>query len=109
MGVPWKGVDLDGTLAIYNSWEGPTVIGEPVPKMLKRVKTWLENGYRVKILTARVNPKNKDYLLAKAAIEQWCIKHIGTMLEVTCEKDYDMVELWDDRAVRVMVNTGEIL
>jgi hypothetical protein len=28
-------------------------------------------------------------------------------LEVTCVKDFAMIELWDDRAVGVLMNTGQ--
>ena len=31
---------------------------------------------------------------------------LGVTLAVTCVKDYGMVELWDDRAVQVVMNTG---
>ena len=49
----WIGVDLDGTLAVAEPWQGFEHIGKPVPNMLKRVKIWIQMGYRVKILTAR--------------------------------------------------------
>ena len=49
----WIGVDLDGTLAHAEPWQGFEHIGKPVPNMMKRVKIWIELGYRVKILTAR--------------------------------------------------------
>ena len=54
-------VDLDGTLAIYNGYVGPTHIGEPVPKMLERVKSWLADGKTVKIFTARAHPAHPDH------------------------------------------------
>jgi hypothetical protein len=41
------------------------------------------------------------------AIQAWCGVHLGTILDVTCTKDFNMVELWDDRCVQVMTNTGE--
>jgi len=41
------------------------------------------------------------------AIHQWCILHIGKQLRITCKKDYKMIELWDDRAVQVIPNTGK--
>lgn len=44
---------------------------------------------------------------AHYAIEKWCQMHIGGILPVTNVKDYAMVELWDDRAVQVIPNTGE--
>lgn len=104
----WWGVDLDGTLAQYDGWISESHIGEPVPEMLFRVRKWLADGRKVKIFTARVceGPgRNPDF--ARHCIVQWCKKHLGTPLEVTNVKDYAMVELWDDRAVRVRENKGE--
>lgn len=103
----WIGVDLDGTLAVYDGFVSPSHIGPPVPKMLERVKKWLEEGQEVRILTARVSddPDNK----ARAAISKWCFEHLGQVLAVTCKKDYKMIELWDDRCVQVIPNTGEIV
>ena len=37
------------------------------------------------------------------------MEHIGRRLIVTCVKDYEMIELWDDRAVAVEFNTGRYL
>lgn len=105
----WIGVDLDATLAEYSGYQGPTHIGEPVPKMLQRVKEWLAAGITVKIMTARVSRKQPEEEAAQSrkAIEEWCLKHLGTKLPVTSEKDYKMWELWDDRTVQVIPNTGE--
>ena len=102
-------VDLDGCLAEYSSWQGSTNIGRPIPLMLERVNKWLFDGRKVKIMTARVSSKNPDRKIAKEAIERWCVMHIGQKLEVTAEKDFGMIELWDDRAVTVGHNTGEVL
>lgn len=104
----WIGVDLDGTLAHYDKWRGIEHIGEPIPKMVERVKNWLSEGIEVKIFTARVG-KGNDKELATKSIKEWTLKHIGVELSVTCEKDYGMIELWDDRCVSVEKNTGEIL
>ena len=41
-------------------------------------------------------------------IKEWCIKHVGQELPITCFKDFGMIELWDDRAIRVEKNTGKI-
>jgi hypothetical protein len=36
------------------------------------------------------------------------MKHIGVDLQVTNEKDHEMIELWDDlKLVHVQKNTGE--
>lgn len=110
----WIGVDLDGTLAMYDGWKHETHIGEPVPAMAARVRQWLSEGKDVRIFTARVFSGytiigNKARLSADdiaACIQDWTEKHFGVRLPVTCTKDYGMVELWDDRAVQVIPNTG---
>ena len=106
----WIGVDLDGTLAHYEKWVSETHIGPPIAPMVQRVKLWLAEGREVRIFTARVGSKDPaEIAAARAAIESWCDEHLGKVLEVTCVKDYAMVELWDDRAVQVEQNTGVIL
>lgn len=99
----WLGVDLDGTLAKYSSWSED--IGEPIPKMIQRVKTWLDNGHDVRILTARGSQEPGKYeQLVK--VYQWVKEHIGVPLEVTHKKDPLMKKLYDDRVQRVEANTG---
>lgn len=108
----WIGVDLDGTLA-YDSpaaeWGGIEKIGEPIPAMVERIKKWLADGEDVRILTARVNPIHTPLAEVAAfsvALEKWCTAQFGRGLRFTHAKDYDMRELWDDRAVQVIRNTG---
>lgn len=108
----WIGVDLDGTLARYDGWQGIEHIGEPVPAMVERVKAWLDQGIEVRIMTARVygfGPDVRDAMLAEDHIKRWCVEHIGRELPVTCVKDYGMIQLWDDRCVQVEANTGRVL
>lgn len=107
----WRGVDLDGTLAHYDGWQGADHIGVPVPTMLKRVKAWIKAGDDVRIVTARVShdgtpERMVDAQMATIHIMDWCAKHIGKVLPVTCTKDYQMFELWDDRAIQVVRNLG---
>jgi hypothetical protein len=102
----WIGVDLDGTLALYTGWKGPTHIGEPVPAMAERVRRWLAQGVDVRIFTARSNPTNPDAPAAVPAVRAWCIEHFGRELPITWEKDMEMVCLYDDRAKQVITNTG---
>jgi hypothetical protein len=120
----WIGVDLDGTLAEYTGWQGAAHIGKPVADMVARVKQWIAAGHTVKIFTARVSfpkdvpliGKSKEVVeaagrkleadLAREAIKLWCVEHIGFELPITNEKDYGMIELWDDRCVQVEPNTG---
>lgn len=109
VGTPWIGVDLDGTLAVYEGWKGMGHIGIPIPKMVKRVQAWLKEGKTVKVLTARVchDQRQEEVDIFLRAYKHWCFQNIGQQLPVTCEKDYSMVELWDDRCVQVDRNTGE--
>jgi len=102
------GVALDGTLAHYDGWKGPEHVGDPVPEMLSRVRRWLSEGFEVRIFTARVSPQpDHAHVLARAAIDQWVMTHIGKPLAVTCQRDVGMVELWDDRCVQVVTNRGQ--
>ena len=117
-GDGWIGVDLDGTLAFYDGWKGADNIGAPIPKMLGRVVCWIRTGRRVKILTARVSPSKEDHQVCRRHIEIWLEKNLYPLLPalgqsqswcipITHEKDHKMIELWDDRCVQVIPNTGE--
>lgn len=100
----WIGVDLDGTLA-YHDADSPMVrIGPPVPLMVKRVKRMIELGYKVKIFTARAQDSEQILLIRK-----WLLKNGLPALEITNIKDYNMVKLFDDRAVQVELNTGKLV
>lgn len=108
----WIGVDLDGTLAEYHGFVSDIHIGEPIEKMVDRVKGWIAEGKDVKIVTARVSPNtlfhnNSDSGPIIKAIQNWCKQHLGRVLPITHEKDFLMKELWDDRAIQVVKNTGE--
>jgi hypothetical protein len=104
---PWIGVDFDGTL--FTHPEGNEPYGKPIPLMIRRVRSWLKKGKRVKIMTARWAIKEQR-VIQEQFIRQALLKHIGNQaanLEITNEKDYMMTELWDDRAVQVIMDTGE--
>lgn len=103
----WIGVDFDGTLATYHSGMAPA-LGEPIPEMVKRVKGWLKRGIEVRIVTARASHPQFDEK-ERTAIASWCIDHLGQLLPIGCIKDYEMIELWDDRCVQVESNTGRVL
>lgn len=103
----WIGVDLDGTLAHYGDWAANhNHIGEPIQPMLRRVIAWLGQHQDVRIFTARVSSSGSDRVEQVRLIEEWCQKHIGKVLPITNVKDFGMIELWDDRAVQVEMNTG---
>ena len=102
----WIGVDLDGTLAEYDGWQGIDHIGEPIPAMVNRVKDWVRTGQEVRIVTARVSGLPAERIAARQAIHNWCQQVFGRTFVVTNEKDFGMIELWDDRARMVQHNTG---
>jgi hypothetical protein len=61
---------------------------------------------RVKIMTARAATE-----MNIPPIQEWLIKNgfvweCGSPLEITNVKDFQMIQLWDDRAVEVIHNTG---
>lgn len=120
----WIGVDLDGTLAEYHGWVNTFHIGKPIQPMVIRVKQWLAEGIEVRIFTARVDgggaaskmgidpetvQRYENVQAITEMIEAWCIEHIGVKLVVTNKKDYGMIELWDDRCVQVVPNTGKTI
>lgn len=123
----WTGVDLDGTLARYGRWQGADHVGEPIAPMCDRVRALIADGKEVRIFTARVYPLNRcihvvekvplmagdarlnEALSAVKAIRQFCLDNFGRILAVTNVKDYEMEILYDDRAVQVVHNTGELV
>ncbi len=111
MSDEWIGVDLDGTLAEYSTWSGGFSIGRPIMPMVERVKSMLAAGAHVKIMTARVSSKVPPNILTRqrAMIREFCLTNFGQELELTAEKDYAMLELWDDRVFKVETNTGRVL
>lgn len=92
---------LDGTLARYETWNGLEHIGLPVPKMLERVRKWLAEGRKVKCFTARATTPE-----GIPPVRKWLDKLGLQAVEVTNVKDYQMAEVWDDRAIGVISNTG---
>ncbi len=100
----WTGVDLDGTLAYYDSMSSIERVGEPIPKMMKLVKRMIANGIRVKIFTARATDPEQIPI-----IEKWFKKHGLPKLEITNVKDYYMQRLYDDRCIQVERNTGSLI
>lgn len=133
MSEGWIGVDFDGTLAQYDTWVDAAHCGRPIQPMVDRVQAWLKAGRQVRVFTARVFPitevitgypalnfvpaehrnslpyRYRGAVEAAHAIQDWCRQYIGTVLPITCVKDYAMIELYDDRCVQVRPNTGELV
>lgn len=127
----WIGVDLDGTMFTYTTWVGWNVFGQPIKPMIERIKAWLEAGIEVRIVTARVGlpigvheatgnwiPDGRAWNTCRVTGQRFSdrmmVRAIGDLceanglprLKVQPHKDLDMIELWDDRAVQVIPNTG---
>lgn len=102
--MPTYALDLDGTFAEYIGFQGPTIIGDPIPLMLERVKGWLDDGIEVVIFSARANTP-----AAVRAIRAWTKLHLGIELEATNIKHPRFTRIYDDRAVAVETNTGRII
>jgi hypothetical protein len=117
MNGDWIGVDFDGTLAVSGTKVFDGHLGPPILLMVARVKAWLAQGIEVRIFTARVSPRNKEgfpqdveaLALVRNRIGDWCEEHIGQRLECTCEKDHNIIQLWDDKAVQVIRDTGRVV
>lgn len=112
------GFDLDRTLAVFKANPGdeyfPEKIGRPIPSMVELAKRHMERGDTVVIFTARVWPgytpeRQEEARVALKAIQEWCVEVFGTILEVTCMKDPKMHRIYDDRAVTVEPNIGNIM
>jgi len=103
IGGQWIGFDLDGTLADdrHENWPEP---GPPIPEMYERVKALIGFGIEVRIVTARATDPAQIPI-----VKDWLKKYDLGDLEVTNEKDMNMLELWDDRAVQVERNVGKPL
>lgn len=97
----WIGVDLDGTLASHDGKAGGS-IGKPLKPMLDRVKGWIADGIEVRIFTARA-----DSTLERIKVSRWLEDNEIGGLAITNKKDWEMLELWDDRAIRVRHNVGD--
>ena len=100
----WIGMDLDGTLARAETLSGTSKIGAPIPEMVSLAARFAREGVTVKIFTARASdPEQVD------KIHQWLRQNGLPEFEVTNVKDFEMIRLYDDRAVQVITNTGEIV
>lgn len=99
--MSWIGVDLDGTLAEYGSRNGANDIGNPVPKMLARVKKWLSEGKDVRIFTARACIPEQI-----PAVEAWCLNwlEMDDEIEVLMGKDIPISKFCGT----ILANGGEI-
>jgi len=98
------GVDLDGTLAEYHGWKGIGHVGKAIPKMLNKVKGWMDEGIRIVIFTARADDPDSI-----EAIVEWLEDNGIGGLEITNIKSSDISRFYDDKAIQVKRNEGDLL
>ena len=104
----WVGVDADKTLFVYDgTWHGPGHFGPPVPLMVARVKAHLDQGDTVKLFSARVSDPQWESV-GLPAWQALSYRLFGEILEATNIKDYKMILLYDDKAIQVVPDTGEL-
>lgn len=135
-GKGWYGFDLDGTLAKYDGWKGIDNIGDPVWPMVNLMKDMHKEGKVVKVMTARVAPKDgpaevldnpyrKNHWCIQSPdtmpwaleqawgplefVQEWCYRHLGFVPEIVYQKDHLMLELYDDRVKQVIPNLGYLV
>lgn len=107
-------LDLDKTLFYHESKWGISKIGDPIPKMVERVKGWINKGHRISIFTARACPfafgkdRREESERQKTLIHEALEKAGLPKFDVTCMKSPSFTHFIDDRAHRVIANTGEM-
>ena len=103
-------VDWDGTLVEYTQFKGACIYGAPVPRMVYRIQDWLKEGHAVIIFTSRVSDEHTISRVAEEiATIQVALHDMGLPpLMVTANKYTHISEFWDDRAVHVIKNTGQV-
>jgi hypothetical protein len=72
--------------------------------MVKLAAKLTDEGVTVKIFTARASDPQQV-----PKIHRWLRDNGLPEFEVTNVKDFEMIRLYDDRAVQVIANTGEIV
>lgn len=104
-------LDLDNTLVEYL---GDTfIIGAPIPEMLSNLKFWLNKGYKVSIWTARVSlfdGHSQEYVsFQHSLIQNWLLRNGLPLLDITSDKKPSFTHFIDDKAFRVIKDTGKIV
>lgn len=103
MAKAWIGIDFDHTLCKSD--------GSPIDKMVYHAKQWLARDFSLRIVTARVNPLDWDddeIARERQRITRWCKEHLGIILPIQWGKSSGMIALFDDKAIHVRPDTGEI-
>lgn len=106
----WVGFDLDRTMAKRVKGDDHKTIGEPIYRMIDLAKTYIAQGKKVKIFTARVaSDEPEEVQFQVELINKFSREHFGKELEITCIKDRYCIRIFDDIARQVIPNTGHIV
>lgn len=103
----WVGFDLDGTLAVYDRWRGIEHVGAPIKPIVAILREMVAEGRPVKIFTARVADE-KSAPEVRRHVWAWLEKQGLPPIEITNIKDFQMISLYDDRAIQVVPNEGRL-
>jgi hypothetical protein len=98
-------IDLDGTLAEYNTWEGVYHIGPPVEKMVDIILKHISDGDTCIIFTSRLSDEVEAPTVRhviRAWLKQWNLPY----MESTAIKRKEFKIFYDDRARRIAQNQG---
>ncbi len=103
-------LDLDCTLAFYESKWKAQKVGEPIWAMVDQVKKWLSKGHRVTIFTARLDrPNNSEDLENQIRMIRAFLRLCGLdNLEMTAIKRREFTHFIDDKAYHCIKNAGII-
>ncbi len=96
----WIAVGLEGTLSRAEG-HPEFVLGEPIQPMISRVHSWLRAGVEVRVLTELA-----DDFMGGIQVRYWLDSHGLGDVGITSTLDKDMQQLWDNRAIRTLRNTG---
>ncbi|MFH2110403.1 MAG: capsular biosynthesis protein [Candidatus Bathyarchaeota archaeon] len=102
--------DLDGVLAEYDGWRGPSHIGKPIPEGVDLAKRLRELGFQIIIFTCRLNGQwpGVDYQKIKRQVEEWLDAHGVPYDRVATQVDgKPFADAYvDDRAIHFPANRG---
>lgn len=102
-------LDLDKTLAYYESKWRAKKVGAPIPPMVDKVKLWLSKGYKVTIFSARMSHTGEELATQIHLIQRFLFEAGLPNLEKTAIKRMEFTHFIDDKAFHVEPNTGLIV
>lgn len=98
--------DLDGVLATRQHPFNPYTVGEPVLPILDLALEAVREGRKVYCFTARASSTDPGM---HRAVREWLDRHGLEGVRITNTKTSDIAVYYDDRAVQVIPDTGELV